>query len=104
METSKNRLNRSMNDLIEQYENELNAIKADYEQNKEKIRQELYQTLAEKQESIIETKRAKKQNRALRKLCYYVKKLTKRIKRKFQKLILTFRRGGKPRLLYFYRL
>ena len=97
MESIKNESNNSsFENLIKKYEEELNAIKSDYEQNKEKIRQELYQTLVEKQESVIEIKRAKKQNKTLRKLCYCIKRLTNKIKQCFGNTI----KSRKVRILF----
>jgi len=87
MENLNNKSSSSFEDLIKKYEKELSIIKSDYEQNQEKIRQELYQIISEKQESKIETNREKKRNKTLQKFFYHIKRLAKKNKKYFRNII-----------------
>ena len=51
MNELEDRLNHTLREKIEKYEDELSTIKSDYEENQEKIRRELYQILSKKQEN-----------------------------------------------------
>lgn len=87
MNEFEDKLNHSLREKIEKYEDELNTIRSDYEQNQERIRRELYQVISEKKDNIVEEKKQKKRNKTLRKFIYRIKQPARRIKKYFKNII-----------------
>jgi len=85
MSEFENKLNSLLEERKKKYEEDLNTIQSDYNQKLEKIRQELYQSISEKQENSAETKTKKR--KAFRKWFYYAKKFAKTIKKNFKRII-----------------
>lgn len=80
MNEFEDKLNHTLREKIEKYEEDLDAIRADYEQNQERIKQELYQVLFEKQATKIETKKEKTHNKRIQKIFYHIKKYIRKVK------------------------